>query len=85
MPELIPVGTLVRVLPEALTGTHKHVNNRLVETHGWLYIITGWREKYRNYACRSLATGRSGDCTVTGYNLCWFPHEIEEAPTDDEA
>ena len=75
MPRIIPIGTLVRVLPSAITqGPHREMNMEQTDQHGWLYIIedSGEVDGGGPYYCRSLATG--------GTEVHWLPEEIEEAP-----
>lgn len=72
----IPVGTLVRVKPNALKrGMYIPVNSNAVAEHGWLWFVeetrpwTGSQGSRSVYVCKSLATGDTYE---------WFPHEIEE-------
>ena len=84
MSEPIPVGTLVRVLPECMQPGGDFYEHNLIATsnHGWLYFVVvneGVRPddliRTDPYLCRSLATGQT--------DIAWLPREIEEAPTDE--
>jgi hypothetical protein len=77
MTEVLPIGTLVRVLPSAIKPRAPFCgqNRDATDAHGWLYFITDNEEVYERssgpYEARSLATGRE--------NIAWLPEEIEAA------
>lgn len=82
----LPPGTLVRVLPSALSEEAKHaeLNQRMVDAHGYLYFIVRLDDDEGGYNCRSLATGRTvgEEDSARPYTLFWFADEIE-APEDN--
>jgi hypothetical protein len=86
MPKLLPIGTLVRVLPSATKSgaPFSGANRDTTGEHGWLYFITSnsgvtinGADGYGPYGTRSLATGQEG--------ITWLPEEIEAAPTEEQS
>jgi len=85
MDTVIPVGTLVRVLPSSLefAAPFSSSNKETVALHGWLYFVVGNEDVNVSnpslsdpYECRSLATGQS--------SLAWLHEEIEAAEEQDD-
>jgi hypothetical protein len=74
MTKVIPIGTLVRLVPEGGKDADIGILTQCAASYGYLYIVDGYEPPERWYVCRSL---------VTGTDVRLFANEIEEAPTDD--
>jgi hypothetical protein len=79
MDNLLPVGTLVRVLESALNDDRQWgaLNAKQVDRNGRLYLVLGWSSANKLYECKSLATGDDN-------RIFWFPREIEAAPQEED-
>ena len=52
--EIIPNGTLVRVVPNSATEPYVSI---IAAVDGYLWMVLSYDSKWAEYLCRSLATG----------------------------